>query len=1465
MLVGCGTHVAGSTLPDVPAAATSVEDLGRCLTERAGLAADHLVTLVDPAGPEEFGSALSEVAAEAGDVLFVYYVGHGLVSEHGELHLATGATRDLGQGVAAYQALPYSIVADVIARSRARLVVIVLDCCFSGRARSRSAAATDGAFEHTRRRGTFLLTAAGLDESAWAPPGRHTAFTGELLRLLDEGEPTGPPWLTLNDLYLSLTRTLPSRGLARPRQQSTDQAGTQVIAPNVAYRPPAVPGLPETVPGGHSPYRGLAAFGPDDAPFFFGRDELTRALVERLGSQGTDEGPVVVTGPSGSGKSSLLRAGLIASMRDAGLPGLPRPREMVMAPGSDPWTALARGLARLIDGETASLRARLAEDPAQLALMLSGEQYDQQERLVLLVDQFEELFTACDDEAVRRGFIEALCLAARSGPAGGVRPALVVLGVRADFYGHCAGYPSLTAALERPVIVGPMASDQLRAAIEEPAKLAGLALEPGLADVLLHDLGSGHLPDSGPGGALPLLSHALLATWQRRDGAMLTLAGYHAAGGIEQALANTADAVLNDLGEEGHEPARRMLVRLVRLGDGTEDTRRRVRRADLLPEESSPGRPAAQELLDRFVVARLLTAGDDTIEITHEALIRAWPRLRSWLETDRAGLLLRQRLTDDAIAWQDQGMDPAYLYTGTRLATAAGLVDDDPDAFNALERDFVAAGRRAEGDDLAAAHRRTRYFQVLAGALTVLLAVALVTAVVSVQQRNRANAEQRLGDSRRLAAQAQSYLDTRVDTALLLAVQSSQTADTFESRQALFRMQGASPPPERHIVSRGTRLGTVRISPDGSLLLTEDEQSNQLLVRDLASGRLRWRASLRSSRFPDFTGFTATGTVIAGYLFSGGHPWDVDAWDAHTGRRLASYASLDTRPINPGTAMLSAAGTVLAVQTFPDAQGRKPASVMLWDIRSRRLIRRVPPVSPALSVFGISPDGRYLALLAGETHLRVVDVRTGRVTGRAITLPAKAVSVAVTSDGRRVAADLGPRGVDLFDTRTGRPVGPVPLGTSARGGLFAVDPSVGNLLFSADGSLLTRGGFDGTLKAWNGRGGELVAAPLAAGPSIVNQAVAPTGGSVVTTNGTDRADVWDLNPADRPSTLHAFTSSPEPTAVAPGGDMVAYTSGSGRVTVADARTGRPIGTPIAVPGATSLRALALTRHGEVIVAVDGRNKITLIQRSTGAHRTMTGLVDAYGAQVTGIRLSPGGRYLVAEFAFDALRAGRIVYDTNDFRVVWAADGTKYWTTSEGGVAFSPDGQTVAVGGAGGKIWLVRTPDGATERTLTINADIPTGLAFGRDGTLAASDVLGNVTVLDRTGRVIGKYVGSRGFVTGVSFDASGALLTAVDESGDMIIWDVRSRRPLSPLFLAVTATHNTERYLSNALQLAAGPDYLVVAAAHGEIERFSLGVLPLRTRACLLAGRNLTRAEWQQFVIDRPYRRTCPQWPAETG
>src|SRR5689334_9171506 len=514
---------------------------------------------------------------------------------------------------------------------------------------------------------------------------------------------------------------------------------------------------PETVTG--SPYRGLAVFEEQDAGWFFGREAATIAVLDRVSRLLAGVGLLVVSGASGAGKSSLLRAGLLPRIRADGLAAAPRAASwpcVLFTPTRAPLDELALRVAPLAGADAAAVRRGLAADPDGFALTarqaaLAGPQgqpgtngssaeWDQapQRRLLLVVDQFEELFTQCTEEGQRRAFIVALHAAATAGFGPDQIPAaLVVLGVRADFEARCADYPLLAGPVQDRYLVTAMTERQLRMAITEPARKAGSTVDDDLTGLLLAQVRTGQ-PGTFGAGVLPLLSHALDQAWQYRTGQAVTLADYERTGGIEGAVATSAQRAYDTLTPAQQAAARQVFLRLTATSSDGVDTADRVRRAELTAGKSPAGAQDVEAVLEAFAAERLLTLAAGTVELSHEALLTAWPLLRdTWLADTHADRIVRSRLHVTAADWARHSRDPSYLYTGTLLEAAAATaarIGTDPGRHPPLsqaERDFLHASRRA--------HRgRSRRWRALLAFLIALIIGLASVAVVAIRASQRA-------------------------------------------------------------------------------------------------------------------------------------------------------------------------------------------------------------------------------------------------------------------------------------------------------------------------------------------------------------------------------------------------------------------------------------------------------------------------------------------------------------------------------------------------------------------------------------------------------------------------------------------------------------------------------------------------------------------------------------------------------
>ena len=528
---------------------------------------------------------------------------------------------------------------------------------------------------------------------------------------------------------------------------------------------------------GTCPWRGLASYEIEDAPWFAGREHLVAALVSRLATTRL----LAVVGPSGSGKSSALKAGMLAALAGDALPGSSTWRQVVMRPGRHPMRELAR----------ASLGGQGGDLGDLLAHLIRTEDDTEAPRTLLVVDQMEEVWTACEDQGEREAFVGTL-VELLGDPRSS---ASVVLALRADYVAAAAEHTELaTLMADCTLLVGSPTSAEIERAITRPAALAGLALEEGLAETMVDEAGN-------EPGLLPLLSVALTQLWEQRAEERLTYAGYVAVGGIAGAIATLAETVWSDLSADDQSVSRVLLLRLAGPGDGLGVVRRRVP----LVEIEALSLPGLHRVLGRLADARLLTVGDAHVEVAHEALFREWPRLRAWLADDAAGRAVQRRLAVAASEWASEGREPVALWRGTRLLSGQEVASARPEEITDVEQAFLDAGReledaeeRAVRERAAATARQNRRLRWLLVGTGVFLAVALVAGMLAMRARGeaeesatRAEASAVSADARRLAANALN--EDQPALALLQAVEATQREQSPETYGALLTLLTRSP------------------------------------------------------------------------------------------------------------------------------------------------------------------------------------------------------------------------------------------------------------------------------------------------------------------------------------------------------------------------------------------------------------------------------------------------------------------------------------------------------------------------------------------------------------------------------------------------------------------------------------------------------------------------------------------------
>ena len=818
------------------------------------------------------------------------------------------------------------------------------------------------------------------------------------------------------------------------------------------FPPPRSVEEPDQPPAeGEPPYQGLAHFEEADAPRFFGREKLVARLVARLGKRRF----LAVIGASGSGKSSVVRAGLIPALRQKGVT-----RVVLLTPTADPFAALA---AALLPDAGESERSELAEqlrfNPTALAEHLGAGS-------LLVLDQAEELFSLARDDGERAAFIERLLTATKSGGH-------VVLTLRADFYDRLAGYPALRDLVAaQQEYLGQMSPAELRAAIEGPAQAGGWRFDAGLVDLILHDVGA-------EPGALPLLSHALLETWQRRRGRLMMLRGYLESGGVQGAIARSADRLMAELEPEQQAIARTIFLRLTEFGAGTPDTRRRAALAELLGQADGA---AASDVLQRLAEHRLVVLGTDTAEVAHEALIREWPTLREWLAADREALRLHRGLTDAAGEWQRAGREPSLLFRGARLAAALDWAPDHAAELNDLEREFIEASSLASEREAQRQRQINRRLRFLLAGACVFLVVAIGAGVYAALEANRAQQEEaraeeqaRLARSRELSASALAALAEDPPLAKLLALSAAALGDpSVETLSLLHRAWAAD-----RIVDRyswpADRPDSVEnlvtdLHPAGRLVAAWNYRG-YMEVADLQEDRVVWSRALEHESALWFPGWFS---VDGQYLFAGAywetppgdpappdHEVGVYVWESATGAVVARH---DVGPC--GGRVAGRSEHLLLVLTLPaDTESCDWTSRQLEVVELNTGDQRL--LATSVDFAAISADGSVVAFdrvlpdRGNEFWPRIVDLTTGEQLEltRRESRPARYFIRSLNHDGSLLLYGDGP--MEVWDVAAREVVG-------------TYDGHAGFSLwayFAPDGKSVYSTGDDSALRHWPALGG----------------------------------------------------------------------------------------------------------------------------------------------------------------------------------------------------------------------------------------------------------------------------------------------------------------------------------------------------------------------------------------------------------
>ena len=1173
-----------------------------------------------------------------------------------------------------------------------------------------------------------------------------------------------------------------------------------------------------------NPYKGLRAFQSADYQDFFGREKLVEKLIKRMGDVGTsgvgttrplpeiDNGRfLAVVGPSGSGKSSLVKAGLIPALWRGAVPGSEKLFIVEMLPGAHPLDELEIALTRVAANQAGNMHEQLARDERGLVRIAGLILPNDESELVLVIDQFEEVFTLLEDETARIHFLHLLH-AAVTEPRSRVR---VIVTLRADFYDRPLHYVEFGELLRTHMeTILPFTAEGLERAILKPAERVGVRFEEGLVAKIVAEIN--YQP-----GALPLLQYALTELFEQRKGRFLTHEAYQVIGGTIGALAKRADELYLGLDDTGKEAARQMFLRLVTLGEGAEDTRRRVGRSELLAisphpkslsqaerdlntstasspplhslERESGGEEIMDEIIDTYAAYRLLSLDNDpgsrtpTVEVAHEAILREWERLRGWLNDSRDEIRLQRQLASAAQEWRNAKQDTSFLLRGTRLETLENWAQTTQLALTSRERDFLAASlKQREAEYTAEQERQAKELRLEKRSQTFLRGLVGVLLLATLGAFGLTSfAVSQSGVAQRSAAQAQNLAliggsqaalaNGKTDQAIALAME-AVTIDPSSARAQVALSEAAYAPGTIRIFEGHTdNVDGLAISPDGRTALSA-AHDNTVILWDIQTGALLHR----------FEGHTAAATSVD-FMPDGLTAISASAdkmmihWNLQTGEIIRRFEGQPDE--------------IWSVNISPDGlyavSGGSEGNVILWDIQTGEIIRTFEGHTDGIQSIEFSDDGAQLLTASNDKKVILWAVATGQVIHRLEGHTSTAYSAVFSPDNSTIASVSDDGWTILWDAETGEMIKHF-----SEGGASIID-----VAFSPDGRTLVTGGVAGVI-LWDIDTSQPVIHLQGHGGDVNSVAFNPNGRTVISAAADGTLRLWDL---EQGQLIQRFDSAGlwiGAMAVRPDGNTalaawVGESFPSTHVVITDLNTGLELRR---YNVDEFIRSVAFSPDGQTALLGVGRldetpGYIILFDVNT-AQEIRRFTEDPAGIERLGF--FPDGRT-----AFSS--------DRQSITILWdVATGTEIRRfTSEvpegrTTVWFTPDGQTLIDTHSDGSMVFWDIVTGAEVRRFEGHTLDVSNVDFSTDGRLAFSGGADNTTIVwdVATGTILHRFTDHSGQIPVVDMTDDGSLGMAGSTDGTTLLWNLNTRELIrrynpsafQPIFLPGnrTALMNTD-------------------------------------------------------------------------